>query len=164
MSNSKEKVILKRLYRFRGDPNPFAEVVYANFKNIDTTENVTHSKEEIVRMMMSDQMVGLLLYLEGKVIGYLLGEFTLLQDGRLVYFMSYIYILPKYRKRGLGDALIRGIKKECREFGVYHILLMTDLSKSEVRNFYLKRGFVVDTFLDDKKSKYTPLICSMVFV
>lgn len=164
MNPNTEKVIIKRLYKFKGDPEPLTNVIYNNFKKLDTTENINHNKNQIRNLIQSDQMIGLTLNYNKKIIGYLIGEFTLLEDGRLVYFMSYIFIAPKYRNKGLGDQLLKHIKKECREFGVYHILLMTDLSDDKVRNFYIKRGFRVDTFLDNKKEKYTPLIHSMEYV
>lgn len=125
----------------------YATIIYNNFIDLTQFSYVTHNKEEIYKNLLSDDMFGYIVKNGTKVIGYLFGEFMNLNDGRHVYYLSYIYISPKYRHYKLGTTLLNKLIETCNNIGVMFIVLTCDSQDSIVMNFYKKFGFISDPIL-----------------
>lgn len=131
-----------------GNPHPFADTIYRNFEYLSGIEQLSHNRDEIVRLLTDDNFIGFLIYdNEGKIIAYLVGEIKHLVDGRNVYYISYIFVSDKFRNRRLGSQLLDILADKCRELNAKFIVLTCDSYNKIAYNFYIKRGFTVDSLL-----------------
>jgi ribosomal protein S18 acetylase RimI-like enzyme len=133
--------------------NYFVDIVYNNFIELTSQPNVKHSQEEIYKLLTSDSFSGFIVYYfpknstKSKIIGYLFGEFMTTPDGRYVYYLSYIFIAPSFRRHHLGNKLMEKMIESCKSIGVNFIVLMCDLSDKKLVRFYENFGFVPDPAL-----------------
>ena len=81
------------------------------------------------------------------MIAYLIGEFKTLNDGRYVYYISYLYVAKPYRSRKIGAQLMKLIISKCNNIGVKHIILTCDTHDRKVLTFYKNIGFIPDPVL-----------------
>jgi ribosomal protein S18 acetylase RimI-like enzyme len=123
--------------------NKFAKIIYANFIYFKKYPNLQHNIKELDRLLTDNNMYGLLVYQEKKIIGYLIGEKKNLTDSRNIYYISYVYISPKYRNNGLASYLINNIKNKFKN-KLDGLMLTTDKDNEKLYNFYLKKGFMDD--------------------
>ena len=70
-----------------------------------------------------------------------------LVDGRNVYYISYIFVSDKFRNRRLGSQLLDILADKCKELNAKFIVLTCDIHNKIAYNFYIKRGFTVDSLL-----------------
>ena len=149
---------IKEVRKFTSDITPFANVIYNNFKYISQFPELNHNVEEIKNLLTNNKMMGLLIYNKKSIIGYLVGEYKILNDGRSVYYVEYMYISPKYRNRKLGTQLMNILNKKCKLYGVKYITLTCDSMDRKVYTFYTKRGFKMDHYLNNN-SRHRVLTC-----
>lgn len=123
--------------------------VYNNFIHLKEFPSLQHNKEEIRKMLNREEFYGLLIYSsKKKLIAYLLGEKMKLNDGRYVYYISYIYVIKEYRSQGIGKRLLKKVINKCKNnFGISFILLTCENENIKARQFYAKQGFVLEKFL-----------------
>ncbi len=126
---------------------PMINTVYNNFVYIADIPGLDHTRKEILRLLTSDRMVSLFAYHQEKLVGYLIGEFKKLGDGRLIYYIAYMYVAPKYRAKKIGAQLIALIVKKCENWGIKYITLTCDTHDVPLFMFYKKRGFTYDPML-----------------
>ena len=146
---------VKEIRKITSNVNPFANIIYNNFKYISKFPSLNHNVEEIKILLKNNNMMGLLIYHQGYIIGYLLGEFKRLNDGRQIYYISYMYIAPKYRNKRLGSYLMKILNKKCvQQYNLKYITLTCDSKDNKVYNFYLKRGFKMDSILNTQRNRH----------
>jgi len=78
---------------------------------------------------------------DNNIVGYIIGNVKRISDGRLTYFINYIYILEKYQGYGLSNELLEIVIKYTEENNINFIMtlcLKNDLYK------YAKFGFIKD--------------------
>jgi GNAT superfamily N-acetyltransferase len=131
--------------------NIFSNIIYNNFIELKNINYLIHNKKDIINLLLNKNFNGFLLFDNSKIIGYLIGKFTILSDGRYVYFLDYIYIAKNFRNKKLGELLINKLISYCLENGVNIITLICDYSDEKVIKFYNKFGFIKDTFLNNHK-------------
>lgn len=149
MSN---KVRLKEVRRIR-DIKPFVDTIYKNFSYLADSAQLGHNREEIVRLLKTRDMFSLFVYDDkGMMIGYLVGEFKTLNDGRYVYYISYLFVAPKYRKKKVATQLMGSIINKCKDIGIKYILLTCDIRDRRVTDFYKKLGFMPDPLLKNNSN------------
>lgn len=56
-------------------------------------------------------------------------------------FINHLLVLPRYRRKGIGTALIQRLKEACRSRGIRRIWFFTG---ERNRGFYERLGFSVD--------------------
>jgi ribosomal protein S18 acetylase RimI-like enzyme len=125
----------------------FVKSVYHNFYDIAHIPKLKHNPDEIKRLLLSKNFRGLIISLNKKIIGYLLGELHYLADGRFVFFINYLYVAKEFRKHGLGSRLMDNISVLSKKIKVENIVLNCDTNKKHIYDFYLKRGFMPDMSL-----------------
>jgi len=135
----------------------YTKIIYENFIELTQFSNVKHTPQDIYALLESENMVGYVIIYAKKIIGYLFGEYTSLNDGRNVYYLSYIYIAPKYRKAQLGTKLLIKLINMCNHRGTKFIILTCDSQDKKVMNFYKKFGFINDPVL--KRSDRYMVMC-----
>lgn len=134
------------------DIKNFTVAIFNNFIELTRHPYVKHTKEEIRRLLESEQLFGYIVRYRNpenitKIIAYLFGETTTLPDGRNAYYLSYIYVSPNFQHKKLGSLLMKKIIYHCQHFGIPFIVLTCDTEDTKVMNFYKKLGFVSDPAL-----------------
>lgn len=125
----------------------FVKTVYNNFIELARYPDLNHSIREINRLITSPKTVLFFVYNGHKMIAYAIAEVLRLDDGRLVLYLSYIYVAMKYRRHGIGSALIKQVIMKANEIHVDAIILTSDTQNENLLNFYLMRGFMYDPYL-----------------
>lgn len=125
----------------------YTKIIYRHFIELSQYPNVQHNEPAIYKMLSSENMFGYVIRSGKKIIGYLFGEFTVLGDGRNVYYLSYVYIAPRYQGHKLGSVLMNKLIKQCHVRGTTFIVLTCDTTDQKVMKFYKKFGFTYDPVL-----------------
>ena len=128
-------------------PDLLIDVIFDNFKHLTNYPELKHSKAEIRRIITGDKFYGFLLYHNKKIIAYLIGEITKLQDGRKAFFINYIFVSTHYRNKGLATDLLNEVYKLGDNHQLDAVLLTCDTEDPIVYDFYLKRGYMPDYVL-----------------
>lgn len=147
-TNTNNKIIINPLnstyFKNKSNVNMFVDIVYKNFINLVHDPNLKHSKMEINKLLFSPNFKGYFVKENDKIIGYLLGEITKLNDRRKVYFISYIYTSKYYRKHGIASKLMELVMDMTKSMKLDTVMLICDTEDDNVYNFYLKKGFMLD--------------------
>lgn len=149
-----EKLYYRDLKPIKENTIHFTDVLYNNFLNLRQNKDLKHTKTEISRLLVSPKMYGFLVYSNTTLVGYLVGEMINLNDGRLVYYINYLYIAIRFRKHGLGEQLVKLALKKSKDIGLSFVVLTCDTNNKYVCDFYSKRGFVPDPILS-KASRHS---------
>ena len=120
------------------------KTIYNNFKDLSTNPKLKHTPEEIKKILNSKKAVVLLYMDNDKICGYLVAEEMKLFDRRQIMYISYIYVAPSYRNKGIGHKLMNYITAVTETKRLDGIMLIYDTRKAYLRNFYDKQGFMVD--------------------
>jgi len=127
------------------DKTMLTKVIYNNFPELVDVPNVVHTEESIKKTLESKNVVLIIALTENKKIGgYLLGDIMILEDGRKVLFISYLYVANSLRNKGLGkkimfESFTIGNNEFCDG-----VLLIYDTTDKQLREFYGKLGFMLD--------------------
>lgn len=133
------------------NPNNLINTIYDNFIYLKEQQNLMHNKQEIKRLLTDENMIGYMVYDGNYIIAYLIGETKHLTDGRIVYYISYMYVAPKYRKHKIGSYLLKKVILDTKNRGLKFILLTYDVSNNKLLNFYTKFGFHRDPILKNNQ-------------
>jgi GNAT superfamily N-acetyltransferase len=126
----------------------FSNIIFLNFPSLIPIKKLKHTRGEITRLLESDKMTGFLVYNKsGILIAYLIGELMQLNDGRLTFYISYLYVSKKYRKNGIAKKLLSIVVQKCKQVGILNITLTTNTENEGLYDFYLKWGFMPDPIL-----------------
>jgi ribosomal protein S18 acetylase RimI-like enzyme len=144
--NIKLKIISTNFFKNK-NINEFIKMVYENFIDLIEYKSLNHNKREIYRLLNDKKFVGILLLYENKLIGYLLGEFINLNDGRFCYYISYIFVSFSYRNKGFASKMLDKIFDVVKKTNCTIIVLTMDTDNHQLLEFYMKRGFYFDILL-----------------
>lgn len=137
--------------------NIFINIIFHNFIDLINYPYVKHTQQDIHNLLSSEQMIGYIVKYDKKIIAYMFGEVSHIQDGRNAYYLSYIYVAPKYQHLKIGTLLLNKIINHCHYYGIPFIILTCDTKDIKVMNFYKKFGFIVDPIL--KNGKRHNILC-----
>ena len=138
--------------------NRLAKIIFLNFIKLMDQPNIEFSIDAIERLLVSNNLVGwFLLDNNDKIIGYLVGEIQRLQDGRLVYFISYFYISKNYRGNGLGKIMLLRCLKFIKNNNIPFTMLITERDTVGY-NLYKKIGFQNDPLIKIDNPDYVLLM------
>ena len=143
----------------------FSSIVYELFKNNISNLNNNHNIESIKKMLKSDNFFGIFVYDDqSDLVGYVLGEFQILDDSRYCYFIKYIYVVNKYKNQNIGSALLTKLKYEIKhEFGVNYIMVFSNVDDTKIYDFILKIIFLLICFMI-KKMDINHLCLNIIFM
>ncbi|ARF09047.1 acetyltransferase GNAT family protein [Catovirus CTV1] len=122
----------------------FVDTVFNNFSYLAKEEKLKHSFAEINKLLNSPKFKGFFIKKNNHIIGYLLGEIMNLDDGRKVYYISYLYVSHLFRKHGFASKLLSIVIDLTKNLGLNAVMLICDTENNEVHDFYAKRGFMLD--------------------
>lgn len=144
--------------------NWFSDTIFKNFIYLSKVKELQHTKQDIVKLLLSKQLLCYLIYhniynklmekYNKVLIGYLIGDFRTLNDGRSVYYISYLFISGIYRNKKIGTLVMKLLFKKCKYLGIKFILLTCDSSNKKIVDFYKKMGFIKDPLLGNSSLKY----------
>lgn len=135
--------------------NLFIPIVYGNFIKLKYYPNLLHTFSEIKKLLMDKTFYGIFIFNDSKkILGYLIGKTMILNDGRKVFYISYIYVSKKFRNQKLASRMLDIIHSQKRDHDA--IVLTCDTTDKLVYNFYTKRGYMLD-FTLRKYTKYDVL-------
>ena len=145
---TKEKLYLKEIQGSLSNinTNALVNVIYNNFKYLERQNIATHDEGYISELLNSENMYSVFIYDKKKrIIGYLVGKTNVLDDGRIVYFLSYIYVSPNYRNNGIGTRMMNALVDRIKHWDVSDIMLITNIKNPKVVNFFMNNnGFEYD--------------------
>jgi len=134
-----------------------AKIIYINFMDLQNQPDINFTIEDITYTLSSSNFLGwLLINDDGTILGYMVGEIKELNDGRNVYFLSYFYIIKKYRGKGLGFKLMMNMIYYIKNINIKFIMLISSIYTDAFR-LYSKLGFVPDPIIKINNSSYTVL-------
>lgn len=125
----------------------FVEMIYQNFIDLSDYPELKHNREELTRLVSSENAKIALIIVENKIAAYLVGETIDLVDGRRVFYVSYIFTAKKFRKQGFGSQLMEYVEELSKKFNYDGVLLTCDTENQNVYDFYLIRGYMPDLVL-----------------
>ena len=129
-----------------------SNTIYKNFLYLKDTKHLKHNINEIENLLQSENFLGFFAYdSKNLLIGYLIGEITLLNDGRLIFFITYFYVSSKHRKNGYGKLLLDKCVNRCRQKGLSFVSLTCNGNNNYIMNYYDRYGFVKDSILKKQK-------------
>lgn len=144
------KYNIKIINKFKGDVKTFTNIIYNNFIYLKNFPDTLHTKEHIYKNLLSNNLIGILVYNEdNNIIGYLIAEYQKDFYKKNIY-ISYLYIHEKYRKLNIGTQLIKLIIKIGNLNKINKILLTFDTYNIKLHNFYKRFGFNIDSEYNKK--------------
>lgn len=143
-----DNLVIKETRKFKSNVDPLANTIYSNFKHLCSYPKLNHQLDEIKRLLKSPKMMCYLVYnKDNKIIAYMVGAIIQLNDGRIVFFINYLYVAYQYRSNGIGSLLMKKLKLKCVEMDIHYITLICDTEDQQVFDFYMVKGFVPDLTL-----------------
>jgi ribosomal protein S18 acetylase RimI-like enzyme len=125
----------------------FGQTVYHNFRELVNLPKLKHNMKEIMRVIKSKNSTIIFFMNNDKVAGYLLGEIMKLNDGRSVFYVSYIYTSPQFRGNGIASHLLTTIDNFVSQNNLDGVMLTCDSQDEYVYEFYTKKGYMPDLVL-----------------
>ena len=146
--NQNIKIVVKELQSIK-NPDLLSRVVFRDFQYLSKEEGLEHNIIELLRLFTDDKFIGLFAFNQknNKLIAYLAGEVKHLNDGRVVYYISYMFVDAKYRDKKIGSRLLQMMIRRCQELGYSFLVLTCDTTDPKLTTFYKKHGFNYDPVL-----------------
>lgn len=129
------------------NPQTLSQIIYKNFEHLARYPELEHNPKSIEKLLVNKDGINFLIYHEGKIIAYLVGDKRYLADHRYVYYISYLYVISKHRSKKLGSILIERAIKKCKDMGISFIVLSCHIDNHRGSRFYSKHGFQLDPIL-----------------
>ena len=145
-----------KLQRFNDleNTNKLSKIIFLNFFDLQYEDNIDFSIQSVINILDSPALIGwFLLDNDNKIIGYLIGKTQGLNDGRFVYYISYFYIVNKYRNKGLGTRMLLTCMEYIKNQNISNIMLITK-NNSNAHKLYSKLGFDIDPIIKIKNPNY----------
>jgi GNAT superfamily N-acetyltransferase len=146
MNNTNKKVgivkIPHRVLKSLKTPK-LRNMIYMNFIHLANTPHLMHKLDEI-QLLINSSSTQLFVYLyDNKIIGYAIGEHKILNDGRQVFFLTYLYTAKKFRSKGIASKLLQHVENVVRQSNMSYVMLICN-TKAPVLQWYSKRQYMLD--------------------
>lgn len=138
--------------------NRLAKIIFFNFIELENEPDIVFNINDITSTLTSNNLLGwFLLDDSGKIIGYIVGELKDLTDGRYVYYISYFYLIQKYRSKGLGYKMMLMCIEYIKSINVGFIMLISNVH-SKAFKLYRELGFGFDPLIKINNPNYAVLL------
>jgi ribosomal protein S18 acetylase RimI-like enzyme len=135
-----------------------SKIIFINFFHLQNQPDITFSIDDILSTLKSDKLLGwFLLNSKNQIVGYMLGETKELPDGRYIYYLSYFYIVEKYRSMGLGYQMMMNLINYVSSINIRFIILISEINSNGYK-LYRKLGFEDDPVIKLNNDNFTALL------
>ena len=139
-------------------PDRLSKIIFLNFIHLQNQPDINFSIDDIKATTSSPNQLGwFLIDSSNKIIGYMIGETKELPDGRYIYYLSYFYLVKKYRSKGLGLRMMLNCISYIASINIKFIVLISEV-KSKAFKLYKQLGFGDDPVLKLNNSNFTVLL------
>jgi len=138
------------------DIRKLRDVIYKNFEEIADIEELNHTSSEIYRILTSSMTIIFFAIYNKKIIGYIIAELHEL-GGKRILHINYLYVVPLYRKNGLGTYLLNRITQSGIDYNADAISLTFDTFNKKLERYYFENYFNYDSNFRSKQ-RYDMLV------
>lgn len=103
-------------------------------------DDIIFNEEYVKKFIENDNTYGFIVKDVEKIIGFAYGYRLIRPDGRMMFFLYSIGILPEYQNQGHGTKLMKFIINYAKEIGCYELFVMTDKGNPRACHLYEKFG------------------------
>ena len=103
-------------------------------------DDMVFNEEFVEKFIENDNTYGFIVKDIDKIIGFAYGYRLIRPDGKAMFFLYSIGILPKYQNQGYGTKLMEYIINYAKEIGCYELFVMTDKGNTRACHLYEKFG------------------------
>jgi ribosomal protein S18 acetylase RimI-like enzyme len=122
-------------------------MIFNTFINLSNIPELKHNIMEIKKILNNPRVQFYIYMIDNMIAGYILGETIVLNDGRHVLYITYLFTAPKYRNHGIASSLLTYAEQYVINKNLNGIMLTTDTQNLKLFNWYLEKGFMADTTL-----------------
>jgi ribosomal protein S18 acetylase RimI-like enzyme len=136
--------------------NFFSEPKVSDNSIIVCEENRNYWLELVYKLLAENREALIVAEENNKIVGYLLYKLDASYPFKVKEKWAYIsdlYVLPEYRRRGIGNALINQMEEIVKKSGIYKVRLLVWGENTNALEFYKKLGFKIKGFLLEKELK-----------
>jgi len=141
------KLSIHEIRDMKGDVNGFADAIHKHFIYLAERPELQHNIYELRRLLTGKDTISFVVYDGDKIVAYLVGEIKDLNDGRVAYYVSYLYVCEKYRSKKIGTKLMKTVIDKAKASDIRYVILTCDTEDKKVHEFYQKLGFMPDHIL-----------------
>ena len=124
-----------------------AKIIFINFIELQNQPDIDFSVRDIENTLNESSLLGwFLLDNNNKIVGYLIGTIKDIGDGRVVYYISYFYIIQKYRNYGMGKKMLIAALEYVTRQNIKFVMLISR-KDSKAWHLYKKYGFMQDPLI-----------------
>lgn len=135
-----------------------SKIIFFNFIELQNQPDIQFSVKDISDSLASENVLGwFLLDNDNKIVGYLIGNIKDINDGRVVYYIGYFYIIQKYRNYGLGKKMLLTALDYVTTINIKFVMLMSK-KDSKAYEMYRKYGFMIDPLIKLNNRNYNVLL------
>ena len=145
-------------FTFLENVDRLAKIIFMNFFELKNQPDIEFTVEDITSTLNNPGLIGwFLLDNDGKIIGYLIGNLKGLGDGRHVYYISYFYIVKKFRGNGVGKKMLLIAMDYINKINIKFVMLISKIG-SPAYKLYTKLGFLPDPLIVIRNNDYKLLV------
>ena len=91
-------------------------------------ENTKYHVDDLKKFIEDKHNYGFIAKLDNKVIGFAFGYILVKPDGRKVFYLDAIDVMPEYQSKGYGTSLISFARDYAKKLDCYKMYLITNRS------------------------------------
>lgn len=135
-----------------------SNIIFTNFIDLQYQGGIEFTIDSIKNNLTSTGLLGwFLINNDNKIIGYIIGDKQNLRDGRYVYYLSYFFIIPKYRGNSLGKKMLMNCLEYVKNINIKFILLTSEIDTNAFK-LYTSLGFLYDPIIKINNPRFTALV------
>ena len=103
-------------------------------------ENTKYSIEVLKKFIDEKNNFGFIAKTNNKIVGFVFGYILLKPDGRKVFYLDAIDVMPEYQGKGCGTGIISFARDYAKTLNCYKMYLITNRSNVSACKCYEKAG------------------------
>ena len=103
-------------------------------------ENTKYSIEALKKFIDEKNNFGFIAKTNNKIVGFAFGYILLKPDGRKVFYLDAIDVMPEYQGKGCGTGIISFARDYAKTLNCYKMYLITNRSNVSACKCYEKAG------------------------
>ena len=103
-------------------------------------ENTKYSIEVLKKFIDEKNNFGFIAKTNNKIVGFAFGYILLKPDGRKVFYLDAIDVMPEYQGKGCGTGIISFARDYAKTLNCYKMYLITNRSNVSACKCYKKAG------------------------